>query len=127
VDRPAPAHPETSGHPAQARFEHPLALFAVTAGIGIASAIAAGVVIGLIGTVVGSAGCSPNDGWCDLGAAVLGVLAGVAAAAVAYVVAGVLAIRRFRPPTRRAAPIALHVASLLLIPVLLAVANGVLG
>lgn len=87
------------------------AVFAIAAGLAAALAIGVGIVIGLVVGKASAADCTPSDGWCDLGAAILGLVAGVAAGAITYIVVGVLAIRRLRPNGHRAGPVVAHLAA----------------
>lgn len=89
----------------------PVALFFAAFGIGVLAAIVSGIAAGLLVALVSSNGCSPNDGWCDLGAIVFGLMAGVAAAAIGYVVSGVIVIRHHRDRGDRAMPILAHLAA----------------
>ena len=77
-------------------------------------ALAAGCAAGaVVGTAVGAAwlaGASGGDDWAALGAFVLGAVVGLAAAAVAWVLALVVAARRLFPPGRRGQPVLLTLA-----------------
>ena len=68
-----------------------------------------------------AAQCSPNDGWCGLGAALLGIAVATLVGAVTYVAAGVVVIRRHRPAGQRAGYVLAHVgaaATILLVALL---------
>ena len=107
---PAP-HPTVEDPPTgPIRFRHPVALFAVAAGIATVIAIAIGTGVGFVAFSSSAASCSPSDGWCGLGAALLGLFVGGAAGLIAYVAAGIVVIRRSRPAGRRSAHIAAHIA-----------------
>lgn len=93
------------------RLAHPAALFAAAAGLGVLAATVVGGGIGLLVAAGASADCSTNDGWCELGAALFGLLAAVLAGAIAYIVAGVALVVRCRPTGRRAFHILAHLAA----------------
>ena len=96
--------------PAPVRLRHPVALFAAAAGLGLVAAIVAGVGAGGLVMAASSSDCSPSDGWCELGAVVIGALVGVVIGAIAYVVAGVTTVVRCRPAGTRAMPVLAHLA-----------------
>ncbi len=100
--QPGPPAPPAQSVTAPLRWPHPVALFAVAASIASASGVAIGVLAGLLSWSAGSSNCTPNDGWCDLGAALLGLAVGVLIGGITYVVAGVTTIVRSRPRGRRA-------------------------
>ena len=89
--------------------DHPILMVvsAVGAGLGLAGVI--GWLFGMLAYSISVADCSPNDGWCELGAALLAVAAGVVTGLIAYVVAGVTLIRRWREPGHRVGPIAAQI------------------
>lgn len=111
---PPPAHARPVGETPQAtdphRLQHPVALLLATAAIAGAIAAAAGTLVGFAAAAASASDCSPNDGWCDLGAALIGLAFGVLAGVIAYVVAGVVIISRFRPAGSRAKHVAAHLA-----------------
>lgn len=112
---------------ASRRLPHPVALFVVAAAVGIVAALAIGFSVGALMVGAGTSDCSPSDGWCELGAAVIGVLIGAAAGTIAYIVGGVMTIVRCRPDGARSR----HIIAHLLLPVatlaLGSVAGGILG
>ncbi|MEO6654287.1 MAG: hypothetical protein ABIP17_16715 [Ilumatobacteraceae bacterium] len=75
---------------------------AITAAIAFTLAIAVGVAVGYSVYAASGASCDPSDGWCDLGAALVGLVAGVVIGGPTYVVATVATIARLRPRTERA-------------------------
>lgn len=87
---------------------HPVLLMVASLGIGLTTAAAIGTAIGLLVYSGSAAGCG-NEGWCELGAAIYGLLAGFVAAAVAHIVAGVVFIHRQVAAGQRTVPIVLHV------------------
>lgn len=105
--RPVDATPLANG---PQRLQRPIALFLATTAMAAAIAVAVGTVVGLAVGAASASDCSPNDGWCDLGAALIGVAFGGLAGVIAYVVAGVVIIRRFRPQGDRAKHVAAHLA-----------------
>jgi len=123
VPRPLPS-PTATSHTGQGPLGHPLALFVVCFGIGLAAAIALGSVAGALSYSTLAADCSPSDGWCELGAALLAVVAGLLVGLVAYLAAGVLAIVRWREHGRRWQPILAHVATPFGLALLWAIASG---
>lgn len=62
--------------------------------LGVAAAVPIGSILGWLVYQITAADCS-GDGWCELGAAIFGFGFGVLAGCVAYVVAGVMAVRRY--------------------------------
>ena len=122
---PPPESPVRMADPPaeRTRFRHPVALFAMAAGIATMIAIAIGTGAGFAAYSSSAASCSARDGWCDLGAIVFGLLAGGAIGLIAYIVAGVVVIRRNRPAGRRSAHIAAHIA----VPPAVAVALNLLA
>ena len=102
---------------------HPVLLVAASLGIGLTAAAVIGTAVGLLVYSGSAAGCN-TDGWCELGAAIYGLLAGCLAALIAHIVAGVLFIRRQRPAGERTVPVVLHLAlPILLFGFLLALSN----
>jgi hypothetical protein len=89
------------------RLSRPWVLSIVAATVGIVAGIGLGYVTGW--SIESSTSCSPNDGWCDLGAAVTGVFVGTLVGVIAYVAAGVIVIFRARPKHHRSHPIIIHV------------------
>lgn len=81
--------------------------------MGIVAALAVGFSVGALMVAAGSSDCSPSDGWCELGAALVGLLVGAAAGVVAYIVSGVMTIVRCRPDGARSRYVVAH----LLLPV----------
>ena len=67
--------------------------------------------------------CSPSDSWCELGAAISGLLVGGLIGLVVYVATGLGIVRRCRPAGSRAGHIAAHIVS----PVLLLVLAGLIA
>ncbi len=102
---------------------HPVALAAAAFAVGAVVATVVGIAVGLLGYAVLGSDCSANDGWCELGAVLLGLFGGIAAGAIGYIVAGVVMIVRNRPSGARAANIAAH----LLFPVAIFVFLATLG
>ncbi len=127
VDFPPPPPPAAKPVvPAPTTLRHPVALFAVAFVIG---SVAAGVVgFGLGGLVLASSSsnCSPSDGWCGLGAAIMGLLVGVVTGAIAYVVAGVVTIFRSRPAGLRGQHILAHLTIPIAAYVILAAISGII-
>ena len=90
----------------------PLAVLAVAA--------AGAVVVGWLAMTLMSAGNDERDGWGDLAAAVMGMLAGAAVGVVLWVAGLVWLSRRLFPPGRRAGAVVLAVlGAVLLLTVLL--------
>lgn len=108
---PSPTTAGTDGVPS--RLPHPVALFVVAAAVGMVAALVVGFGVGALVVAAGTSDCSPSDGWCELGAALVGVLVGAAAGTVAYIVGGVMTIVRCRPVSARGR----HVVAHLLLPV----------
>ena len=104
-------------------LDRPVALFAVAAGAGILAALLVGLGVGAFVMAASGSECSPSDGWCELGAALLGLLAGLTTGAIAYLVAGVAAITHWRPAGRRSNHVVAHLA----LPVALALTLVALG
>ena len=98
--------------------------------ITIVVALFAGGAVGLaVGYAVASssaADCTPTDQWCELGAALIGGAIGIGAAVMAYIVVGVVVIRRHRPRGRRADHIAIHLAAPVVVAVVLSILASVL-
>lgn len=107
-DRPVDASPDDVG-PVR-RIPSPVGLFAAAVAVASAFAGVVGTAVGLLVASSSASSCSPSDGWCGLGAALAGILMGLATATVVYIVAGVVTIRRCRPVGERAAHIAAHIA-----------------
>jgi hypothetical protein len=82
----------------------------IAAALGIVAGLTIGVGIGWLAIESAASDCSPSDGWCELGAALVGLLFGVASGAVAYVTAGIVTIARSRPTGRRGRLIGAHIA-----------------
>lgn len=102
---------------------HPALLVLASLGIGLAAAAVIGTAVGMLVYAGSAADCS-NDGWCELGAALFGLLAGCVAGGVAHIVAGIAFIRRSLPPGLRTAPVVLHIGvPIMLFSILLALAN----
>ena len=99
-----------SEQPATLRFAHPGALFAVAALIGIVMASLVGAAVGGLVLATSSSDCTPSDGWCELGAALMALFAGMVAGAGAYIAAGVTTILRYRPPGQRAPYVVAHLS-----------------
>ncbi len=95
-------------------YRHPAWFVVASLGIGLAAAAVIGTAVGML-VYSGSAADCNSDGWCELGAALFGLLAGCLAALVAHIVAGVAFIRRHCPPGQRTVPIVLHIG----VPVML--------
>jgi hypothetical protein len=95
-------------------YRHPAVLVLAALGIGMLAAAAVGTGVGMLVYSASRSGCY-NDGWCELGAAIYGLLGGCLAAVTAHVVAGVIFIRRHRPQGERSLPIVLHLG----IPIML--------
>ncbi len=112
--------------PAPARLPHPVALFAVAFGIGAAAALVSGLGVGALVYSMGSSNCSPSDGWCELGAAVLALLAGVVVGAIAYAVAGIVTIFKTRPAGRRGQHVLAHLTIPFATYLLLALLSGII-
>lgn len=111
--------------PVPTRLRHPAALFFAAFAIG---AMAAGVVGGGLGALAFHASidsCSPSDGWCGLGAALIALLVGVVTGTVAYVIAGVVTIFRSRPPGSRGQHVLAHIFIPIATYVLLAAISGI--
>ena len=88
--------------PTPTRLRHPAALFAAAFALGMTVAGTVGYGIGASVYTQAASNCTPSDGWCDLGAAVLALFVGLAVGAIAYIVVGVVTIFRCRPPVRAA-------------------------
>lgn len=108
---PPPSSMDVPDRAPTSRFADPAALFFAALGVGVLVAIAAGVVGGGLAALVTSSGCPPDDGFCVLGAIVFGLMVGVAAAVIGYVVSGVIVIRRHRDHGERAVPLLAHLAA----------------
>jgi hypothetical protein len=110
---PTPAPSSGSGEserPATTRFARPGALFAVAALIGVVMASLIGAAVGGLILATSSSDCTPSDGWCELGAALMGLFAGMVAGAGAYIAGGVATIRRYRPSGQRAPYVVAHLS-----------------
>ncbi len=79
---------------------HPALLVAASIAVGVAAAIPAGSLTSLLFREILAGDCS-GDGWCEFGAAIFGLMAGLAAGAVVHIGAGAVFISRFRAPGRR--------------------------
>lgn len=119
---PTPVEPAPTATTPQ-RWRHPAALFAVAASIGIVAALITGFATGILVFSLGTDDCSPSDGWCDLGAAIFGLIAGLAVGTMAYIAAGVTTIVRSRPTGQRGGYIAAH----LVFPPVTFVVLGLIG
>ena len=93
------------------RLPHPVALFVVAGALGALAALVIGGGVGFLSAAMASADCSPSDGWCGLGALVVGVFMGLIAGGIAYIAAGVMTIFRFRRDGRRAGHVLAHLAA----------------
>jgi hypothetical protein len=121
---PPPTTPATpTASPASGALAHPVALGAAAFAVGAIVASVLGVAVAVLGYAVFGSDCSANDGWCELGAVLLGLLGGVVVGAIGYIVAGVMIITRNRPSGARAANIVVH----LLIPIAIFLALALLG
>lgn len=120
---PIPSWPAPAVGGSPERLHHPLALFVVAAIIGLGAAVATGLPTGLLAAEAAMNDCSPSDGWCGLGAALMGLLVGGLVGIVTYVGAGVAVVRRCRSVGRRAGHIAAHIVS----PALFVVLAGLLS
>ncbi len=115
---PTPTADQT---PAGRADHHPLILVVISVAFGLAAAVPIGSLLGWL-IYSGFAADCHNDGWCELGAAIYGLLGGFAAATVAHVVAGVAFIRHHWPTGQRTRPVAMHLGlSVVVIGLLLAV------
>ena len=115
--------PTTDQTPDRWADRHPVLLVAASLGIGLTAAGVIGTAVGLLVYSGSAAGCN-TDGWCELGAAIYGLLAGCLAALIAYIVAGVVFIRRSLPPGQRNVPVVLHIGlPIILYGLLLALSN----
>ena len=106
VDRPRPAIDAT--------------LLGKLAAVGGGAAVGGSIVGGAVGTAAGLVAlgaASPDDEWAELGAMIVGVLAGIVIASVVFIVAVVVILRRVLPEGRRLRP---ALAILAAPPVLLA-------
>ena len=106
-----PACSPTDAADSERPLQNPWALLGV-------SVVIAGLLAAVIGFAVGAliasssaSSCSPSDGWCELGAVLVGIAAGLAAGAITYVTAGVITIRRHRAKGRRAHAVLAHLAA----------------
>ena len=106
---------------------HPVALAAAAFAVGAVVATVLGIAVAVLGYAVLGSDCSANDGWCELGAVLLGLFGGIAAGAIGYIVAGVAMIVRHRPSGARAANIAAHLLFPLAIFVFLAALGAALN
>ena len=109
------------------RLRHPAALFFAAFAIGAAAAAIVGVGLGGLVLASASADCPPSDGWCGLGAAIMGLLVGVVTGTVAYIVAGVVTIYRSRPTGRRGQHVLAHIVVPIATYALLAAISGIVG
>jgi hypothetical protein len=106
-DGPVPS--TTPSHVSQ-RLHHPAVLAAAAAALGLVTGALVGAGVAWLVYVAATADCSPSDGWCELGAAAGGLVLGAAAAAIAYLTAGITLIYRHRSSGHRASPILTHIA-----------------
>ncbi len=114
VPQPTPSPPTAAATDVPGRLPHPVALFVAAATVGTVAALAVGSGVGVLVVAAGTSDCSPSDGWCALGATVVGVLIGVATGTIAYIVGGVMTIMRCRPASARGRYVVAH----LLLPVI---------
>jgi hypothetical protein len=105
------------------RLRHPAALFAAAFALGMTVAGTIGSGIGALVYSQGASNCTPSDGWCELGAAILALLVGLAVGAIAYIVVGVVTIFRYRPPGSRSS----HVIGHLVFPFAAFILLGAIG
>lgn len=105
-------------------YRHPAVLVLAALGIGLLAATAVGTGVGMLVYSSVASGCY-NDGWCELGAAIYGLLGGCLAAVTAHVVAGVAFIRRHRPQGERSLPIVLHLGIPIMLTGLLLAISGI--
>ncbi len=117
-----PAEPEPTAA-AVSELRPTRTVFAIAAGLATAIAIGIGLAVGFSVGAASASSCTPSDGWCDLGAAIMGFVAGVAGGVITYIVAGVLTIRRLRPSGHRAG----LTGALLAAPLVLALALQLLS
>ncbi len=112
---PLPPPPQPTGDPVSGGFADrmpgAIGLFALTTFVGLLAALAAGVPIGMLVGAAALDDCSPSDGWCGLGAAIMGFFLGALAGGIAYIAAGVAIVRRFRAAGHRAGQIAAHLVA----------------
>jgi NhaP-type Na+/H+ or K+/H+ antiporter len=92
------------------RLSSPAALFAVAALLGLTAGLVIGLGVGYAAGASAQSDCSASDGWCSLGAALVGLFVGTAAGVIAYVAAGVATVLHFRPSGRRARHVVAHLA-----------------
>lgn len=92
------------------RLQNPWALFAAAVAIATAMALAIGFGIGFAVITSTASSCTPTDGWCELGAVLFGLAAGILAGVVTYIAAGVVTISRCRPKGRRSRHVIIHLA-----------------
>jgi hypothetical protein len=83
----------------QARWWNRYVLIPVMASLVLA--IVAGGAVGWLVTIVQIDECDPAAEWCELGALILGLVAGGACALVTHLAVGVTLIVRTRPATKR--------------------------
>jgi hypothetical protein len=84
------------------RLQRPLTLLLVAVSVGVGLAIVVGAAVGLLVFAASAGTCSPDDGWCELGAVLTGLVTGGAAAVAAYLATGAAVVCRYRPRGRRA-------------------------
>lgn len=94
--------------PKPERLRRSVALFAIAAALSIRTTAVLGSALRWAMASSSACSCSPYDGWCGLGVALVGIAFGIAVGVIAYITAGVITITRYRPPGRRAAHIAAH-------------------
>ncbi len=107
-------------------LERRWALSLITIAVALFAGGAVGLAVGYAVESSSAANCTPTDQWCELGAALIGGAIGIGAGVVAYIVVGVVVIRRHRPRGRRADHIAIHLAAPVVVAVLLSVLGSVL-
>jgi hypothetical protein len=124
---PPPSPPDaprtTINAPESGRLQNRWALFTATVVIAGAGAGVIGTILGFAAGASSASSCSPNDGWCGLGAALAGLVAGFASGLVAYVTTSVIMTVRCRPRGRRAG----HILAALAAPPALVLLLAFLG
>ncbi len=99
--------PAAADEPTNRTSKGPIRVAAEAFFLGVAAAVVAGSILGwLLYTIIAS-DCY-GDGWCELGAALYGLGLGALVAYVAYVVVGVVAIRRHYREGDRLVPSLIH-------------------
>jgi hypothetical protein len=94
------------------RLQNRWALFVVTVMVAAAVGVGLGTGIGVTAGASSASNCSPADGWCDLGAVLVGLAFGVVSGIIGYVTTGVIMVVRLRPRGRRAG----HIIALIATP-----------